>query len=74
MTIVILYFPLKKYIEMHKEDYKMNFINLVLDKVYSQSPNMKEDYSRPEDKGVLDEVNGQPVIGIYYIVKDLCDL
>lgn len=42
MTIVILYFPLKKYIEMHKEGYNMNFINLVLDKVYSQSPNMKE--------------------------------
>lgn len=74
MMIVISYFLLKKCIEMHKEGYKMNFINLVLDKVYSQSPNMKEDYSRPEDKGVLDEVNGAPVIAIDRIVNDLRDL
>lgn len=62
---------LKKYIKKHKEDYKMNFINLVIDKVTTQNYTIDADCKRPEDKGVLDEVKGEPVIATDRIIEDL---
>ena len=71
MTIAMSYLPLEKYTGMHKEDYKMNFINLVIGKVTAQNYNIDEDCKRPEDKGVLDEVKGEPVIAVDRIIDDL---
>ena len=56
---------------MHKEDYKMNFINLVIDKVTTQNYTINEDCRRQEDKGVLDEVKGEPVIATDRIIEDM---
>lgn len=71
MTIVMSYLQLKKYMRMHKEDYKMNFINLVIDKVTTQNYTIDEDCRRQEDKGVLDEVKGEPVIATDRIIEDM---
>ena len=65
------YLQLEKYIRMHKEDYKMNFINLVIDKVTTQNYTIDEDCRRQEDKGVLDEVKGEPVIATDRIIEDM---
>ena len=56
---------------MHKEDYKMNFINLVIDKVTTQNYTIDEDCRRQEDKGVLDEIKGEPVIATDRIIEDM---
>lgn len=49
----------------------MNFINLVIGKVTSQNYTIDEDCKRPEDKGVLDEVKGEPVIATDRIIEDM---
>lgn len=49
----------------------MNFINLVIDKVTTQNYTTDEDCRRQEDKGVLDEVKGEPVIATDRIIEDL---
>lgn len=49
----------------------MNFINLVIDKVTSQNYTIDADCRRQEDKGVLDEVKGEPVLATDRIIEDL---
>lgn len=49
----------------------MNFINLVIGKVTAQNCTIDEDCRRPEDKGVLDEVDGEPILSIDRIIDDL---
>lgn len=71
MTTVMSYLQLKKYLKMHKEDYKMNFINLVIDKVTTQNYTIDEDCRGQEDKGVLDEVKGELVIATDRIIEDM---
>ena len=49
----------------------MNFINLVIGKVTSQNYTIDADCKRPEDKGVLDEVKGEPVLATDRIIEDM---
>lgn len=49
----------------------MNFINLVIDRVTSQNYTIDADCRRREDKGVLDEVKGEPVIATDRIIEDM---